>query len=459
VPLSRLPVFALVAPLLLARPALGFCGFYVAKADAQIYNHASQVVIARDGERTILTISNDFKGPLTEFAEVVPVPSVLHKDQVHIGDRKLIERIDAYSAPRLVEYFDRDPCERLVEHRRMAMKAMAASAPAGAARDELASSLGVKIEAEYTVGEYDIVILSAKQSTGLEQYLRAEGYQIPAKAAAALEPYIKQAMKFFVAKVNLTEQAKSGYTYLRPLQIAFESQKFMLPIRLGMANAEGFQDLTIYTLTRKGRVESTNYRTVELPSGMDVPIFVKDEFKDFYRSLFDKAYDKEDRKAVFTEYAWDGGGCDPCADPPLSAEELRGLGVFWMDDPQQPQPAPYYRGRRGGFRGGSGAPLVTRLHVRYDASDFPEDLMFQETGNRANYQARYVLRHTWRGDADCDAARDYRRGLRERHEKEAEALARLTGWDLSEIVGKMGDDAPDRAESPDGDSWYKRLWK
>ena len=46
-------------------------------------------------------------------------------------------------------------------------------------------------------------------------------------------------MKFFVAKVNLKEHAKQDATYLRPLQIAFESDHFMLPIRLGTINANG----------------------------------------------------------------------------------------------------------------------------------------------------------------------------------------------------------------------------
>ncbi len=32
-------------------------------------------------------------------------------------------------------------------------------------------------------------------------------------------------MKFFLARVNLKEQSKFGYTYLRPLQIAFESER------------------------------------------------------------------------------------------------------------------------------------------------------------------------------------------------------------------------------------------
>ena len=81
--------------------------------------------------------------------------------------------------------------------------------------------------------------------------------------------YLKQNMRFFVARVNLGEQAKLGFSYLRPLQVAYESPKFMLPIRLGMVNANGAQDLFVYALTRNGRIETTNYRTVKLPSDME----------------------------------------------------------------------------------------------------------------------------------------------------------------------------------------------
>src|SRR5579863_1896026 len=91
--------------------AHAFCGFYVGKAGAELYNHASQVVLVRDQDRTVITMSNDFQGSLRDFALVVPVPTLLEKEQIHIGDRKLIDRIDGYSAPRLVEYFDPNPCE------------------------------------------------------------------------------------------------------------------------------------------------------------------------------------------------------------------------------------------------------------------------------------------------------------------------------------------------------------
>src|SRR5262245_51199656 len=89
---------------------LGFCGFYVSKADAKLFNKASQVVLVRDGDRTVLTMVNDFQGDPKEFAVVIPVPTFLSRGQIHVGDKALVDHLDAYSSPRLVEYFDQNPC-------------------------------------------------------------------------------------------------------------------------------------------------------------------------------------------------------------------------------------------------------------------------------------------------------------------------------------------------------------
>ncbi len=441
----------LLAVLLAAQPVLAFCGFYVAKADAKLFNKASQVVLVRNEDKTVLTMANDYKGDPKEFAIVVPVPTVLEKGQIRVGDRALIEHLDAYSAPRLVEYFDANPC--------MPQMLMAPAPPMMELRArqsvaDRAKSLGVTIEAQYTVGEYDILILSANESAGLETWLRDSGYRIPTGASAVLGSYIKQGMKFFVAKVNLKEQAKLGFNYLRPLQMAYESPKFMLPIRLGMVNADGPQELFIYALTRKGRVETTNYRTVRLPTGMDLPVYVKEEFPRFYRALFDQQVKKEDMRAVFLEYAWDMGWCDPCAADPLSTEELRKLGVFWL--PESGAGAPPVRGRGQWMPPGAVDVFVTRLHVRYDAGHFPEDLIFQETADRTNFQGRYVLRHAWKGEESCEAAKQYREHLRIRAEQEAKTLASLTGWSINDIRGKMG--PVDAGLKPDDRPWWMKMW-
>lgn len=415
----------------LAKPAHAFCGFYVAKADASLYNKASRVIIARDGDRTILTMSNDYQGEIKDFALVVPVPTVIKEEQVHIGDAKIIERLDAFSAPRLVEYFDENPCDRrrYLDRAMPSVTGASASAEFKPRRD---NSLGVTIEEKFTVGEYDILVLSASESDGLEIWLRQNGYKLPKGASQLLQPYIRQKLKFFVAKVNLQEFSKTGFQSLRPLQIAYESKRFMLPIRLGMMNSQGEQDLLVYLLSPKGQTELTNYRTVKIPSNMDVPEFVQKEFKDFYKSLFQRSYDRENKKVAFLEYAWDMANCDPCSAEPLSREELKQAGVFWAD---------------------SGRVFISRLHVRYSRDKFPEDLQFQETANQESFQGRYVLRRPYRGEMNCSEAGSYRESVRRRQEEEAKTLANLTGWDINKIRSQIdflkGESIP----------WWRRLWR
>ena len=454
--LSSILAGALLSATLAASPSEAFCGFYVGKADANLFNEASQVILARDGDRTVISMRNDFQSDLSEFALVVPVPAVLRKSQIHVGDPKIFERIDAYSAPRLAQYFDPNPCE-LAKKARLASQ-LDAAVPASPAKEENKrdKALGVTVEAAYTIGEYDIVILSATQSNGLEQWLRQNGYNIPPRASKALQPYIRQNLKFFVAKVNLAEQAKTGFSYLRPLQFAFESERFMLPVRLGMLNAGGPQNLVIYALTRNGRVETTNYRTVKLPANVDLPTYTRAEFAQVYKALFDAQARREDYRVVWTEYFWDMAWCDPCSADPLSRDELRAAGVFWLAGEEamvgsSSSSPPISRSR---IAGGARPVMLTRLHLRYTPDTLPEDLVFQETQDRQNFQARYVLRHPWNGDPQaCAEAQLYFDEVARRQESEAQTLASLTGWNLTTIRAHMNLQPASRA------AWWENLWR
>ena len=426
-----------------------FCGFYVSKADAKLYNKASQVVIARDGNRTILTMANDYQGDVKDFALVVPVPVVLKEDQVRIGDPKVIERLDAFSAPRLVEYFDPDPCQVYLPESPVFSLADGAASNQAQTSGRREGALGVTVESRFTVGEYDILILSAKESNGLETWLRRNGYRIPKGAHQLLQPYIRQKMKFFVAKVNLGEFNKAGTQNLRPLMMAYESPKFMLPIRLGMVNGTGEQDLLVYVLTPKGQTEITNYRTVKIPSDAEVPLFVKNEFGDFYKAMFQTAHSREGKNIAFLEYAWNMAWCDPCAANPLTPEELRKAGVFWLND-----------GGNASDPNGRIAPVppnpnvfISRLHVRYSRDKFPSDLQFQATANQQNFQGRYILRHPFEGETTCAAGQQYRRQLRQRQEQEVQTLAKLTGWNPGEIRRKA-----QLGQRPSQEAWWRNVW-
>jgi hypothetical protein len=424
-------VICLLTALCVAIQGFPFCGFYVAKADTKLFNRTSQVIICHNGEKSTITMSSDFEGDVKDFAMVVPVPVVLEQKDIRVVDRLLFDKFDAYSAPRLVEYYDSDPCwapRYYNAYPAAAKSAMGASVADSQVEMAAEDKYHVTIEAQYTVGEYDILILSAKESGGLQMWLTDNGYKIPEGANEVLDPYIKSNMKFFVCKVNVGEYKKAGAVPLRPLQINFNSPKFMLPIRLGMANADGPQDMIVYAFSKVGRIETTNYRTVQVPTDQKVPLFVQEEFGPFYKDLYTKAWKREDKNVVFLEYAWEVSPmqnvfCDPCVgDPPMVAE-LKEAGVDWLESKGQD----YHTG--GNVYAGN--VYFTRLHVTYSRTTFPQDLMFQETPNKQTFQARYVLTHPAASDFSCDKGQDYLRELSKRRWDELYSYQWLTGRDIN----------------------------
>src|SRR3954470_4609646 len=101
---------ALLVALFAPSVASAFCGFFVAGNDAKLANNASRVVLLRKGNHTTMTMSNNYQGPPEDFAMVVPVPVVLHKENVKTLAPDVFDHIDSLSAPQLVEYWEQDPC-------------------------------------------------------------------------------------------------------------------------------------------------------------------------------------------------------------------------------------------------------------------------------------------------------------------------------------------------------------
>jgi hypothetical protein len=201
---------------------------------------------------------------------------------------------------------------------------------------------------------------------------------------------------------------QDGHAALSPLRFHYDSDEFVLPIRLGMANSSGKQDLIVNVISADKRYEVANYKNVFIPTNFDVRPQVKTRFAEFYAALFDKTVEANPG-AVITEYAWTAVPnyhCDPCTDADISNPDLMTLG--------------------GDIVGGAiaqGRFVLTRLHARYGKTDMKDDLRFREarpvTGGREQwsktgieygavpsqqsyFQARYAIRHAWTGPIRCD---------------------------------------------------------
>ncbi|MBK9036033.1 MAG: DUF2330 domain-containing protein [Myxococcales bacterium] len=405
---------ALGASLLTASTARAFCGFYVNGAGSEMFNDATQVVLMRSGTRTVLAMQNNYQGPPEAFAMVIPVPTVLQEADVKTLPQEVFAHVDQMGAPRLVEYWEEDPC--MVQYPASATTGIGQGyGRGGGGGVQKNKDLGVTIEAQFTVGEYQIVVLSAKDSTGLDTWLRQEKYQIPPGAEPFLKPYVAAGMKFFVAKVDPAKvKFVDGRAALSPLRFHYDTDDFSLPIRLGLANSSGTQDLIVSILAPGQRYEVANYGNVTIPTNLDVKDAVRDKFGEFYAALFDRTIEKNPG-AVVTEYAWQATNCDPCPGPVINMSELSTLGLDVLGGA---------KGAAAPFQGNAMTMVLTRLHARYGKT-VTEDLVFkaaepivggreflQDGGkleerarpaSQNNFQARYAIRHEWTGPIACKA--------------------------------------------------------
>jgi hypothetical protein len=392
---------------LAASDAAAFCGFYVSGAGGDMFNNATNVVLMREGTRTVLSMQNNYQGPPTDFAMVVPVPVVLREENVKTLPREVFTKVDQMGAPRLVEYWEADPCAPEVAFDDGCPMCGAMPTAVLESASVGGGGYGVKIEAEFVVGEYQIVILSASDSTGLDRWLRDQHYKIPAGAEPLLRPYVENGSKFFVAKVDPKKVTfEKGMAMLSPLRFHYDSDELLLPIRLGLANSGGTQDLIVNVLAPNQRYEVANYKNVTIPTNLDVKDEVRERFGEFYAALFDRTVETNPG-AVITEYAWDAMTCDPCPGPNLDYHDFMTLGSDVLPS------------------GGGSTFVLTRLHARYGKADMKEDLVFRAAeaivGGREhmgtdgkleersrpdsynNFQGRYAIRHAWTGAIACEA--------------------------------------------------------
>ena len=303
----------------LATSARAFCGFYVKQDDERITSRASRVVLLRDGTTTVLSMQSTYEGPPEDFALIVPVPTAIGQDDVRTLDPEVFDRIDQLTSPRLVEYWEEAPsCTDGMSYGFGGLGMTGTGRGGGGGV--------VTIEAAFAVGEYDVVILSASESSGLEDWLRQEGYRIPDGAGAALRPYVDQGFRFFVARVNAQRvHFADGHALLSPLRIRYDSPELALPVRLGMLSSPGTQDLIVYVVSRDGRYEVANRDNVLVPTNLEVRPAVAARFGAFYDALLDRVWERHPGSVV-TEYAWSATSCDPCPGPTMSAEDITTIG-------------------------------------------------------------------------------------------------------------------------------------
>ena len=334
------------------------CPTIVTATPSHLSFDTARVAIVHQDGRTTFSVSVNPLGDRQTFALVLPVPEVLAKDEVRTLDGEIFQRLDLYTSPRRVSDagcpYESD-----------------ADADTDSDTDYDGgggSDAGVEVEATYLVGEYEVNILSAEESTGLEAWLDANGYNLPEGAGPRLDEYIDAGSYFLAARVADEAVAANG-SALSPLQVSYESPVFSIPIRLATLNSPGEQDMVIYTVNSEteGRVGISNYPEFRVPDGCRWGDPAERDFSAFYDDQFSEAWDAVGDAGWAVEFAGIGGGCTPCTGVIPTAEDLQDLG----------------------YDGDFGTYYLTRIHMRYTPEQADQDLTLYTSGIHTSRSQSY----------------------------------------------------------------------
>ncbi len=389
---ARVAALLLVAPLLASAEARAFAGLYATRGPAPVRSPTSTVVLMRDGDRTVVSLRVDPGGAAGDLALVVPVPAPIERAAVRSLRPDAFERIERVSAPRLVEFWERDPCAPppVVDPEAPAVFDNASRPPAASA------------EVRFAEVEHDVAIVPATSAAALAGWLRREGYHAPAGLDVAVAPYANVRHRFLVVRVPAARLRAEGPPAIR---FHYRAPELVLPLRLGEANASGPQDLWVHVLARGARYEAANRDDVLVPTNLLMYPTARARFGEVYETIIDRVFRRHPDAAV-TEYAWPADRCEGCPAQPLDATALDALGRDVIGGPPT------------GF-------VHTRLHLRL--GDAPaEDLVLRpghaiaagrgrprgygrlsrRVERRADvnaFAARYAILHGWSRPNRCPA--------------------------------------------------------
>lgn len=406
-----------------AGSARAFAGFYVSRARGRPRVDSSQIVLMRDGDRAVVSVRHDYRGPAADAALVLPVPASVGRDAVRTLRPDAFDRIERLSAPRLVEFWERDPCGVRPDRR---------DGGGARRRDRTTRPPPATVEARFAAAEHDVAILRARRAAGLTRWLRERGYRVPPGAEEAARPYVERGYRFLVAQLEASRLIFEGdRARPSPLRFHYRTDEVVLPVGLARLGAAAPQDLIVQVLARGQRYEVANRANVLVPTNLVMYGRARERFDAVYATILERVLSRHPG-AMVTEYAWPAASCAPCPAAALGPTDLE---TFGRDAPG-PTPSP------DGW-------VLTRLHARLDGA-VGSDLVLRPAAApiaggsggpygpggfarridrrvRTNaFQARYAILHGWDRPVGCPSPRRGRWGAPPRLRRPAPLVARPT---------------------------------
>jgi hypothetical protein len=208
------------------------CGGYLPDAESRARAYGENALVRYDGRSEEIVLSMAVHGVSKKAAWIMPVPAAA---EVSLGDRNTFFGLEAVTAPKVVTRKTYWPFRDLgITSGRDGSAGAAPRAPAG-----------VDVRQQMTLGPFQVARLGGSSASAVTNWLRVNGYVVPATLATNLTPYITEKWEIVAVKLAPKETSGNLSGATPPLQLSFASSRIVYPMRLSKG-ATTAQTVSVY---------------------------------------------------------------------------------------------------------------------------------------------------------------------------------------------------------------------
>ncbi|MEU4192225.1 DUF2330 domain-containing protein [Kribbella sp. NPDC026611] len=223
------------------------CGGYLPDAQSRARAYGENAFVRQDAGTEQITLSMAINGESKKAAWIMPVPAAA---KVELGDSELFYRLNQLTRPKTVIRHTYWPFRNV---------GLGRSDSAGSAA---APGAGVNVRQQMVLGPFQVARLDGSSGSAVTDWLRTNGYVVPATLAANLTPYLSEKWEIVAVKLAPKRAGETMYGATPPLKLTFASDRIVYPMRLSKG-ATTPQTVTVYVATAH-RVDATKSPSAEV---------------------------------------------------------------------------------------------------------------------------------------------------------------------------------------------------
>lgn len=217
------------------------CGGYLPDAQSRARAYGENALVEHTGSTEQITLSMAVNGSSKKAAWIMPVPSAA---KVELGDVALFYRLGQLTEPK-----------RVVKKTYWPFRNLGIMSGAGDRAAAGAPGSGVDVRQQMVLGPFAVTRLGGTSGTAVTDWLRTNGYVVPATLAANLTPYLTEKWEIVAVKLAPQRAGDSLHGATPPLRLTFASERIVYPMRLSKG-ATTAQTVTVY-VAAEHRVDAT----------------------------------------------------------------------------------------------------------------------------------------------------------------------------------------------------------